>query len=31
MQHQQSVEEEIQRWGLSYVHIIEFKGAKSDG
>jgi hypothetical protein len=31
LQHQESVEAEIKRWRLSYVHIIEFKGAKSDG
>lgn len=30
-QHQQAVTQEILRWGLSYRHIIEFKGAKSDG
>jgi len=29
--HQEAVEQEIQRWRLCYQHIIEFKGAKSDG
>jgi len=30
-QNQALVDAEIQRWGLSYRYIIEFKGAKSDG
>jgi len=29
--HQEAVKQEILRWRLSYRHIIEFKGAKSDG
>lgn len=29
--HQAAVETEIKRWNLRYQHIIEFKGAKSDG
>jgi len=29
--HQEAVQAEIVRWGLSYQHIIEFKAAKSDG
>merc|ERR1711988_495395 len=30
-QNQAEVNKEIQRWGLSYRYIIDFKGAKSDG